>query len=622
MMANNKRFYLEKLIVTGNGVPDASIILTKGVNLIIGSSDTGKSYIYQCIDYLLGSETCPKNIPESDGYSEAYLQIKTNEGRVFTISRNIKNLSTASVSETAYENHKTSQKFTLGKRNGTLDGNNISEFLLDLMGVSEVQLKINAQNKTRKISFRDIARLILIDETRIITEGSPVYTAMNNYYGLTVEKSAFRYLLTENVDNDLIEIEDKKISESRIKGKIELIESLVLSKNNFIEDIQKSYPNITSEEINQKVSALLSKLEASTIRIEELTAKRENLFFDLQKSKSSMLQSSEFLKRFYLLRDHYSNDLNRLNFILEGDFLFRQLITKECPICGTLMDEDHLKCLAKNKENKVIGESVKNEGQKIEHKLNDLNATIEAAENDSKINNIEIEKLDRALKIINLELNSELLPLQQNFHAQITQLINCNKTEHEVSSAKNDITNLFLEKELLNKELQSKSKSEVAKVDLDYTILKRFSEHVEKFLYAWKFPKLSSVEFNNTHKVFDLEISGRGRNSHGKGVRAISYSAFTFGLLDYCIEKSKPHAGFILLDSPLTTSHNNQKRENDDEVGSDMQESFFKDLTNVTLDRQIIILDNKVPSNDVIGKINYIQFSNTPNSIRKGFFPN
>lgn len=294
------------------------------------------------------------------------------------------------------------------------------------------------------------------------------------------------------------------------------------------------------------------------------------------------------------------------------------MIAKDCPVCGTEMDEEHMKCLAKNKENKAIGESVKIEGQKIEFKLNDLSATIKSTELESKLNTDEIEKLEQELKSINLELNSELLPLQQNFQSQITQLINYNKSEQQILTAKDDITTLHLEKESLDKELHSKAKHEEAKVDLEYSVLKSFAEHAEKFLKAWKFPNLTTVEFNNTHSIFDLTISGRGRNSHGKGVRAISYSAFILGLLDYCILKSKPHSGFVILDSPLTTYHNNQKRENGDEVNSDMQESFFNDLSNIKNDRQIIILDNKVPSNEIISKFNYIQFSS--NSIRKGFF--
>lgn len=619
----NQRFYIEKLIVTGQGVKEATLKFSKGANLIVGSSDTGKSYVYQCIDYLLGAANCPKvDIPESMGYSETYLQIKTDDKRVFTIYRNLKTPSKASVTQTVYEKYSTSPKTVLGEKNATLNGENISEFLLGLMGVKDVSLKTNASNKTRKLSFRDISQLSLIDESRIITEGSPVYFSMSNFLDFTVEKSAFRYLLTENVDNELVEKEEKKVFESRIKGKMEFIDSLVLSKNKAIETLQNSTSKFTSEEINIQVSKLLEKLEASTKRIEELTSKREVDFNELQKLKSSNLQNNEILKRFYLLRDHYKNDLNRLTFIIEGEFLFKQLITKDCPICGTHMDEEHLKCLATNIENKAIGESVKIEGRKIGLKLEDLNSTITTTERDKTINDVLITKMEKELDVVNKELNSELLPLQQNFQTQISQLINQNKIEQEILSAKTDITKLFLDKEGLEKELKSKSKPEEAKVDLGYTILKSFSEHVEKFLKAWKFPGLTSVEFNDKHKIFDLIISGRGRNSHGKGVRALSYSAFVFGLLDYCIAKSKPHSGIIVLDSPLTTYHNNQKREKDDEIAPDMQELFFKDLAKVKDDRQIIILDNKIPPSDVISKINYIQFSNEANSIRKGFFPN
>lgn len=617
----NQRFYIEKLIVTGQGVKEASLKFSKGVNLIVGSSDTGKSYIYQCIDYLLGAGTCPKDIPESNGYSEAYLQIKTSDNRTYTIFRNLKSPSKASVSESVYEKYSTSQKRILGEKNGTLDGENLSEFLLKLIGIENVSLKTNSSNKTRKFSFRDIARLTLIDESRIITEGSPVYTSNLNFTNLTGEKSAFRYLLTGNYDNELVEKEEKKVFESRIKGKMEFIDALVLSKNRTIETLQDSLSNLTAEEINLKVAQLLEKLESSTQRIEELTTRREINFTELQTIKSSNLQNNEILKRFHLLQEHYKNDLNRLNFILEGEFLFKQLITKDCPICGTHMDEQHLKCLADNKENKAIGESVKIEGQKIAIKLKDLDETVKVTEREKKANEIIIAKLENELSDLNRELNSELIPLQQNFKNQISQLISYNKIEQEILTAKGDITKLYFDKESLDKELKSKPKNEEAKVDLGYSTLKTFADSAGTYLKNWKFPGLTSTEFNNDHNIFDLVISGRGRNTHGKGVRALSYSAFTFGLLDFCIQHKKPHSGFILLDSPLTTYHNNQKRETDDEINPDMQHAFFNDLIKIKDDRQVIILDNKIPESDVISKINFIQFRSDTDSSRRGFFP-
>ena len=48
-------FYIEKIIVTGSGKTDSIIELSNGVNIIYGPSNTGKTYIVKCIDYMFGS---------------------------------------------------------------------------------------------------------------------------------------------------------------------------------------------------------------------------------------------------------------------------------------------------------------------------------------------------------------------------------------------------------------------------------------------------------------------------------------------------------------------------------------------------------------------------------------
>jgi len=49
----------------------------------------------------------------------------------------------------------------------------------------------------------------------------------------------------------------------------------------------------------------------------------------------------------------------------------------------------------------------------------------------------------------------------------------------------------------------------------------------------------------------DLVISGQPRISHGKGVRALTCSAFVLGLLIHRRAKQLPHPSVVLLDSPL-----------------------------------------------------------------------
>jgi len=52
-----------------------------------------------------------------------------------------------------------------------------------------------------------------------------------------------------------------------------------------------------------------------------------------------------------------------------------------------------------------------------------------------------------------------------------------------------------------------------------------------------------------------------------------------------------------------------------------MLNAFFNDLIKIKEERQVIILDNKIPESDVISKINFIQFRSDTDSSRRGFFP-
>src|SRR5262245_49844204 len=68
-------FYIQKLSLHGESVATTSVKFDREFSLIVGASDTGKSYILQCIDFLLGAGKPPKVIPEASGYEVARLEI-------------------------------------------------------------------------------------------------------------------------------------------------------------------------------------------------------------------------------------------------------------------------------------------------------------------------------------------------------------------------------------------------------------------------------------------------------------------------------------------------------------------------------------------------------------------
>src|SRR5215471_15407402 len=65
----------------------ASVEFGAGLNLIYGASDTGKSFVVEAIDFMLGGKTALRDIPERLGYSVVLLGIETMQGEQFTLWR-------------------------------------------------------------------------------------------------------------------------------------------------------------------------------------------------------------------------------------------------------------------------------------------------------------------------------------------------------------------------------------------------------------------------------------------------------------------------------------------------------------------------------------------------------
>ena len=84
----HSRLILKKLILTGNGKRDAVINFHEGLNVIAGASDTGKSFAFECINYILGSSEVPSCPPEAKVYQTVYMEIKDScQQEIFTLKR-------------------------------------------------------------------------------------------------------------------------------------------------------------------------------------------------------------------------------------------------------------------------------------------------------------------------------------------------------------------------------------------------------------------------------------------------------------------------------------------------------------------------------------------------------
>ncbi|MFZ1321130.1 MAG: AAA family ATPase, partial [Ignavibacteria bacterium] len=395
-MKNDFGFYISNLKITGTGKRSAKLTFSKGFNVISGLSETGKSYVFACINFMLGGNEPPKVIPESTGYSNILLEIKSYKNKTYTLSRNIAG-GNFKVKEVGIENNTSKsivREFKSKHVNNSKDS--ISSFLLELSGFDEKYVRKNKSNAKRELSFRDIAKLTLIDEEKIITEKSPVYSS-GQYIQQVQEQSILEILLTGKDAKDLEQVEEVKIYQSRINGKLEFLEKLINDISGKVLILEKENPLEKQKQLQSKIDKLSKDLQDSSIRLETLTSKKQDLYNLICDIDSKNILFEELNSRFTLLKEHYNSDINRLNFITEGESFFSQLTTIKCPLCGGDLDKDHYDCMIEegNKSSSVI-DSIQKEVEKIKIKISDLNSTV---------NQLESEKLQRNQRLNELKIN-------------------------------------------------------------------------------------------------------------------------------------------------------------------------------------------------------------------------
>lgn len=613
-------FYLSKLKITGDNKKPAEIGFTKGLNLISGSSDTGKSYIFSCLNFVLGSSSKPEVLSNFSVYNNFYLEIITFSDITFTLKRNIDDKKTIWQKCTLDKFNDYDKKTELKSKPNKKNNVDFSFFLLQLSGFKQSVVRTNNHNKTQSLSFRSIAQFLLVDEETIITK-NPLIHPSGQYTTSTKDHSIFKFLLTGIDDKESIPIEEPKIRKSRLNGQLEIIENRIEELNNIIESY-KQY-NVDNLSNKEKINLLKVTLNDYNQKITDLSSKRKDVFDQITAIESKILFQNELIERFTLLQKHYQNDIQRLNFILEGEYLFAQLNTVKCPICGGNLDQEHFHNTSSDVNNwDNITSSIEKEVSKLNLKLKDLNETTNQLIIEKDANELVLSNLNKENVIIIGEIQSNLEPQKLTIQKELDTLVHEINLSNKISYSKEQLQYYNNRKIQINQELKTKiSTTKEYQNQIKVSSLNDLSEVIKKILNSWQYPNIKSIQFADDINNFDFLINNQSHNSHGKGYRAIIFSAFIIGLMDYCIQKNLPHPRFVILDSPLTSFRPKDSSSENEEITQDMQTAFFDSLSKISLDRQVIIFDNKEPNEEIKSKMNYIHFTGDSNVGRQGFFP-
>lgn len=615
------RISLAHLSFSGSSTANAGIEFRRRLNLIYGASNTGKSFAYKSIDAALGAGSQLPDIEQRRPFDTLWLAFTAGD-RQMTLSRALAGgpigLWRGHISQpTQGENSR-----TLRQRNNAANLDNVSQFLLSEIGLRGRKIAENASGSKRSLSFRDIVRFCMVDETSIQSEASPALSGQ--FASATPERRVFQMLITGTDDSAIQEVisqGDFRVSKA---AKVELVEELIGAID---VDLANDYPDAADlstqdEKLEASFATAQAEFDATRGSIRALLVQKRTLGQELTHKGERLEEVEMNLGRFAQLHKIYQSDIERLEAIEEAGFLLTLGGDQDCPLCGASPSaQRHAHGLDEIARARGAATA---EIRKIRQQQADLGETVQLLYAERVSLRDDLPALTSQLDSTEKEL-VELAPAMKEATQKVTEILTVRDRVKRGLSLLEQRASLEARRDTFAA-IRRERPADRTRLEVSSTALHDFAQMVGKVLTAWQFPGDRHVSFDN--ETFDLKIDGKHRRDNGKGVRAITHAAFKVALLLHCRERNLPHPGFLVLDTPLLTyrdpltSKYGELAGDEEEIASmSLKDHFFEHLAAQSQGAQFIILENVDPPTNITKLAHVEVFHGKPGGGRFGLFP-
>lgn len=593
---NKYGFFIKKLELSGSSVETKTIQFKKGLNVIFGSSDTGKTFIFECINYMLGSTTLKKSIPESENYNLVVLVIETYNGKEYKLERSLKggnfNLFDSSTGDSrVIEVSNQSNKET------------ISSFLLNICNINGKKIRKNKQGKMQNLYFQNLKKYFAVDEVEIVTEKSLLTTGQ--YTEKTFDMNTLRFLLTEEDDSSIISSLEVDSMDFK-KGKLELYNELISQLNEDLKDSEY-----------QKIDEQIEKLDDSIKNYKEiyLSSKSELNKYDNEKDilvkaiyiqENELINKQEILTRAQLLRKQYICDIARLKATLDAGQYLDDTQTTNCPICDSNIKE-------------IV--NIPELTMATNAEIMKINLLLRELEESQKIYTSEKDEIDNSLESNKKHLNEVVIKIQDEIKVFLEDLsknikIYSDKKQElsRVKTLKEKLDEYVQKRDAINVTDKKKGASKVVFQELTSALMAPIVQEIEDILKAISFDNPQNPKIGFSETLLDFIIGTKNRKDYGKGYRAILYASFVIALLQYFRNKSF-QIGFVLIDSPLNPYKADETKD-DGVVPNNLADNFYQYLYENIKNEQVILIENTPLSTELRKLVNHYEFTR-----ENGFLP-
>ena len=589
-------FYIERITAFGPNRQDSIVEFTPGLTIISGPSNTGKTCIVKCINYVFGDDREP--FSNDTGYNSIRVIVNTTFGKIsferFLGKNKINVISYDDRIESGEYNSKNGKKI-------------ISSVWLKIIGIDDdIKIISNADYKRRNLTWRTFSHFFMIDEHEIDREESILLPKQNT--AKTAFYSSLIYLI---YGEDFSKHDEKKSKEERkiIKVAVEKyintnLSSIAKRKEIILEELKV----LQDVDIQEEINRLVEVLSETENKISGAMNKNKELLDNLFKKEERLAECSLLSSRYRALETQYTSDIKRLSFIVEGEIVGSDFsYSSNCPFCESELQKKHEKSYietARAELERIIAQlsGLKESSKEVQRQTVQL---------EDEINKIQKEKqeIDDLIKL-NLEPKANRLKESIKHNQKYIEL----KNELEVIERLSDnwITDLRGIEQEEDTETKYKPLEHFNKGFWD-----RMDSLLLEILEACKYTPLVSAHFGKNS--FDIELNGSKKaENHGKGYRAFLNTIVALAFRKYMSMEAIYRTGLLVVDTPLLGFDEGTKSE----TPESQQKALFKYFMNNQHEGQTIVIENSntIPSLDYKSAgVNEIKFTRGQREGRYGF---
>lgn len=595
-------FYIKKVIAKSAAKGDASVSFGKGLTIIQGRSDSGKTCVANCIDFVFGGSV-DKPFKETAKYDGVTTIVAPNdaEGEVI-LSRTVgKNQVDVSSTVSGIDSGTYDVNYRRGAKNPPLN-----EVWLKLIGIQqETMIVTNARFETKRLTWRNLLRVFYLDEGRV-DDANSIVEPKHRYMENTLFLSALLYLITGRTFTETDAQEKKEIKKARRKAVTDYVNGKIQNAASRKEQLEKDLQIFDGADVEEQMAQATAALQATQRKIDLALAESQKLLASILDAEERAAECDVLINRYHRLSDQYKADIQRLSLIVEGEEAYKDVPESTvCPYCeGTIAPRKRISYISSSKV----------EMERMMAQLAGLSETEkDVADRKADIRK-ELEELKRQRDALESKIKTELRPQETDQANTVNAYKAYLRITSEIALIESYAEDFSHDLTALENEKKDDTKIEYHPKDYfgdDFATT--MSEYADSILRECNYSGLLKAHFN--FSTFDIEVNGEDKGtSHGKGYHSYLNTVMIMMLRKYLAENAKFDPHIFIIDTPLHGFDDGV----DETMPESMRAGLYRYFMNHQDEGQLIIIENL----DHIPSLEYEKHGAVVETFGKGLIPN